>query len=89
MKIEIYGTEVCQYCSSSKDLAKTLSEELDGISYSYYDLMEGDNLSVLENRVGGKVHTIPRIFIDGELIGGHTEFVAFVNAAENKAGGLL
>lgn len=89
MKIEIYGTPVCRYCDSSKDLAKTLSEALDTVSYEYYDLMEGDNLSSLEKRVGGKILTVPRIFIDDVLIGGHQEFVAFVNAKENKAGGLL
>lgn len=84
MKIEIYGTEVCSYCESAKTLAETLSDELDDVSYEYYDLTDGDTLKRLEERIGGKVRTIPRIFIDGELIGGHTEFVAYVNTAHKQ-----
>lgn len=65
MKIEIYGAEWCAYCKRAVSLCETK-----GISFDYIDIDETANLRQLEERVGGKVRTVPQIFMDGQLVQG-------------------
>jgi glutaredoxin 3 len=68
MTIEIYGTEWCGFCKQAVALVKSKA-----IEYSYIDVDDTANLRLLEERMGGKVRTVPQIFMDGQLVpGGYT-----------------
>lgn len=63
MKVEIYGAEWCGPCKQAKMLCETKS-----IDYDYIDVDDSANMRILEERVGGKVRSVPQIFINGQLI---------------------
>jgi len=63
MKIEIYGAEWCSSCKQAKVLCETKC-----IDYDYIDIDDSANMRILEERVGGKVRSVPQIFINGQLI---------------------
>lgn len=63
MKVEIYGAEWCTYCKQAVKLC-----EAKGILFDYIDIDETANLRLLEERVGGKVRTVPQIFVNGEHV---------------------
>lgn len=65
MKIDIYGAGWCGYCKQAVDLCQGKS-----IQYEYFDIDKGDNLSLMEQRMGGKVKSIPQIFLDNEYLPG-------------------
>lgn len=68
MKVEIYGAEWCSFCKQAVKLC-----ENKGVIFDYIDIDETPNLRQLEERVGGKVRTVPQIFLDGKLVqGGYT-----------------
>lgn len=63
MKVEIYGTEWCTYCKQAVKLCETK-----GVSFDYIDVDDTSNLKSLEERVGGKIRSVPQIFVNGEHI---------------------
>lgn len=65
MKIEIYGAEWCNFCNQAKQLCESNSVE-----YSYIDIDDTANLRSLEERIGGKVRSVPQIFMNDALIPG-------------------
>lgn len=65
MKVEIYGAEWCGYCKSAVSLC-----EMKSIPYDYIDIDDTSNMRTLEERVGGKIRTVPQIFVDGRHIPG-------------------
>lgn len=65
MKAEIYGASWCTYCVQAKKLC-----EVNNIEYEYLDVDDEDTLKVLEERVGGRIKTVPQIFLDGKFIPG-------------------
>lgn len=72
MKVEIYGAEWCTFCKSAVRLCESQSIEFD-----YIDIDDTANLRSLEERTGGKVRSVPQIFMDGALVpGGFTGFQA-------------
>ena len=66
--IEIYGKPRCTFC----DRAKALCEQ-NGLEYTYKMLDADFTAEELFERVPN-ARTFPQIFIDGESIGGYTEF---------------
>ncbi len=66
--IEIYGKEQCPYC----DMAKNLAEQK-GLEYEYKQLGIHFELHELLEKAP-TARTFPQIFINGENIGGFTEF---------------
>ena len=64
MKAEIFGATWCTYCTQAKKLC-----EANGIEYTYLDVEDGDNLQLLEGKIG-KIKTVPQIFLDGKFIPG-------------------
>lgn len=70
MKVEIYSKPQCPYC----DMAKALAEQ------KGYDLtvkmldVDFDRELLMETFPGAR--TFPQIIVDGEKIGGYTEFKA-------------
>jgi glutaredoxin 3 len=78
MKVEIYSKPQCPYC----DMAKRLAEQK-GFDLTYKMLNEDfDRETLMETFPGAR--TFPQIIVDGEKIGGYTEFKALVDASEAK-----
>jgi glutaredoxin len=78
MKIDIYGMDNCTYCQSATQFCTAA-----GLDYNYIDLTKSpEQLDVLEERIG-RFRTVPQIFINGEHVGGYTEFR---EAAKNGKG---
>jgi|TARA_B110000285_G_scaffold228729_1_gene292174 glutaredoxin 3 len=72
MKVEIYSKPQCPYC----DMAKRLAEQK-GYELTYKMLDEDfDRETLMETFPGAR--TFPQIIVDGEKIGGYTEFKALV-----------
>lgn len=64
MNVEIYGAPWCSFCNQAKKIC-----EVNSIEHTYYNLDDmADGKSVLEERMGQEVNTIPQIFIDGNHI---------------------
>lgn len=72
MKVEIYSKPQCPYCVQAKALA-----ERKGYNVIYKMLDEDfDREALMETFPGAR--TFPQIIVDGEKIGGYTEFKALV-----------
>jgi len=76
MKVEIYSKPQCPFCVQAKALAEREGHEL-----TYKMLDEDFNRETLMETFPG-ARTFPQIIVDGEKIGGFTEFKALVEAKE-------
>lgn len=70
-RIEMYTTAICPYCIAAKNVLKSKGLEYSEIRIDT-DFAKRDEM--LE-RSGGR-RTVPQIFINGELVGGHDDLVA-------------
>ena len=68
MKVEIYSKPACPFCVQAKNLA-----EQKGLEYEYKQLGIHFELHELLEKAP-TARTFPQIFINGENIGGFTEF---------------
>jgi len=76
MKVEIYSKPQCPFCVQAKGLA-----ERKGYDLTYKMLDEDfDRETLMETFPGAR--TFPQIIVDGEKIGGFTEFKALVEASK-------
>ena len=76
MKVEIYSKPQCPFCVQAKALA-----EREGYDLTYKMLDEDfDRETLMETFPGAR--TFPQIIVDGEKIGGFTEFKALVDASK-------
>lgn len=76
MKVEIYSKPQCPYC----DMAKRLAEQK-GYDLSYKMLDEDfDRDTLMETFPGAR--TFPQIIVNGDKIGGYTEFKALVDSLD-------
>ena len=74
--IEIYSKPSCPYCVKAKNLC-----EREGYEYTYKMLDEDfDRETLMETFPGAR--TFPQIIVDGEKIGGFTEYKALVDASK-------
>ena len=76
MKVEIYSKPQCPYCVQAKALA-----EREGYELTYKMLDEDFNRETLMETFPG-ARTFPQIIVDGNKIGGFTEFKALVDASK-------
>jgi len=76
MKVEIYSKPQCPYCVQAKALAEREGHEL---TYKMLD-EDFDRETLMETFPGAR--TFPQIIVDGEKIGGYTEFKALVEASK-------
>jgi glutaredoxin 3 len=76
MKVEIYSKPQCPYCVQAKALAEREGHEL---TYKMLD-EDFDRETLMETFPGAR--TFPQIIVDGEKIGGFTEFKALVDASK-------
>jgi glutaredoxin 3 len=76
MKVEIYSKPQCPFCVQAKALA-----EREGYELTYKMLDEDfDRETLMETFPGAR--TFPQIIVDGQKIGGFTEFKALVDASK-------
>ena len=76
MKVEIYSKPQCPYCVQAKALAEREGHEL---TYKMLD-EDFDREKLMETFPGAR--TFPQIIVNGEKIGGFTEFKALVDASK-------
>ncbi|MGB0952856.1 MAG: glutaredoxin 3 [Planctomycetota bacterium] len=79
-KIEIYTKTTCPYCVRAKQLLENKGQEWVEIDL----LVEPERTDEMLQRAGGR-HTVPEIFIDGELIGGYDDMAALEAAGKLDA----
>ena len=73
-QIEIYGSNSCKYCTDAKELCVSK-----GLNFVYRNIDEDEAaFDELHKRIG-TWKTVPRIFVDGFLVGGFDEFKAKVD----------
>lgn len=79
MKVLIYGTPQCKFCTMAKELC-----ERNGFFVHYNTVGFDITKEQLEEKVGRPVRTVPQIFImeDGfaQYIGGYQEFKAKIDS---------
>ena len=76
MKVEIYSKPQCPYCDMAKNLA-----EAKGYDLTVKMLDEDfDRETLMETFPGAR--TFPQIIVDGDKIGGYTEFKGIVDNAK-------
>ena len=80
MKIEIYSKPACPFCDKALFLAQQVVQE-SSHTYNKYILDEDFTREELFEKFP-TARTFPQITIDGDSIGGYTEFEAFLK--ENK-----
>jgi glutaredoxin 3 len=75
MKVEIYSKPQCPYCVQAKALAEREGHELT------YKMLDEDfsREQLMETFPGAR--TFPQIIVDGQKIGGFTEYKALVDAS--------
>jgi glutaredoxin 3 len=76
MKVEIYSKPQCPFCVQAKALAEREGHEL---TYKMLD-EDFDRETLMETFPGAR--TFPQIIVDGNKIGGFTEFKALVDASK-------
>jgi glutaredoxin 3 len=80
VRIEMYTTTFCPYCSRARSLL-----ESKGVTWEEIDLYEqSDRRPEMIQRANGRT-TVPQIFIDGEHIGGSDELAALDGAGKLDA----
>lgn len=67
--VKVYGKSGCSYCEKAKTLC-----ELYGLEYEYIDATFDE--AALDFLIENGFRTVPQVYIDGEHIGGYTEFYA-------------
>jgi len=78
--VEIYTTMFCGFCHHAKKLL-----EDKGVAFREIDVtFNSGERNAMAERAGGS-HTVPRIFIGGEHIGGCDELVALDRAGKLDA----
>ena len=76
MKVEIYSKPQCPFCVQAKALAEREGHEL---TYKMLD-EDFDRETLMETFPGAR--TFPQIVVNGEKIGGFTEYKALVEASK-------
>ena len=66
MQVEIYGMDGCGFCKKAVELAEELC-----LDYTYIDA----NTAMIEfSRLFPNAKTVPQILVDGEWVGGYSDF---------------
>ena len=76
MKVEIYSKPNCPFCVQAKGLAEREGHELT------YKMLDEDFSREQLFEVFPTARTFPQIIVDGNKIGGFTEFKALVDSKE-------
>lgn len=72
MKVIIYGTPQCSFCTKAKELCETHNTQ-----YEYNTVGYDITLEALQEKVGRPIRTVPQIFVMSEgfaeYVGGYVE----------------
>ncbi|WP_386071231.1 glutaredoxin 3 [Tahibacter sp. UC22_41] len=71
VRIEMYTTAICPYCVAAKNVLKSKGLEYQEIRIDTDPAQRDEML----RRSGGR-RTVPQIFINDQLVGGHDDLVA-------------
>lgn len=66
--IEVFGKELCAYCSRAKALLKD-----EGLEFTYRDVEQDAGAFEEMMQRSDNYRTVPQVFIDGEFVGGYDE----------------
>ena len=79
MKVEIFGKPDCIHCEKAKFLCKQKE-----IEFTYQELGKDFEMGfILETFPGAK--TFPQIIVDGQKIGGYTDFEKLLSARKKHS----
>ena len=78
MKIEIYSKTNCMYCDRAVHIAQQMIQETSEHSYNKYMLDEDFTREELLEKFPN-ARTFPQIVIDGENIGGYSNFLNYLS----------
>ena len=78
MKIEIYSKTNCMYCDKAVHIAQQIIQETSEHSYDKYMLDEDFTREELLEKFPN-ARTFPQIVIDGENIGGYSNFLNYLS----------
>ena len=78
MKIEIYSKTNCMYCDRAVHIAQQMIQETSEHSYDKYMLDEDFTREELLEKFP-HARTFPQIVIDGENIGGYSNFLNYLS----------
>ena len=78
MKIEIYSKTNCVYCDRAVHIAQQMIQETSEHSYNKYMLDEDFTREELLEKFPN-ARTFPQIVIDGENIGGYSNFLNYLS----------
>ena len=78
MKIEIYSKTNCMYCDRAVHIAQQIIQETSEHSYDKYMLDEDFTREELLEKFP-HARTFPQIVIDGENIGGYSNFLNYLS----------
>ena len=78
MKIEIYSKTNCVYCDKAVHIAQQIIQETSEHSYDKYMLEEDFTREELLEKFP-HARTFPQIVIDGENIGGYSNFLNYLS----------
>ena len=82
VKVELYTTTYCPFCTRAKNLLKRK-----GVAFDEIDVTEDEELRAKMIEMSGGRRTVPEIFINGKIIGGFDELKALDD--QGKLDGLL
>ncbi|MBE8166937.1 MAG: GrxA family glutaredoxin [Shewanella sp.] len=81
MKVTIYGRPGCPYCSRAIQISEQLGKQHKGFSFDYIDMFaDGISKEALSEKLNVPVRTVPQVVVDGNHVGGCTEFEQYVIA---------
>lgn len=80
--IQIYSKTQCPYCDAAERIAQQMVQETSAFTYNKYMLNEDFTREQLMEKFPG-ARTFPQITINGESIGGYTEFRDYVHREHN------
>ena len=88
-KTVVFSKTICPYCVTAKEALAVRGVEYDDVQVNV-DISKEEMQSLIQQRTGVLVDTVPQIFIDGDYIGGADDLLAhFENKdAEIDAGDL-
>jgi len=79
--VVVFSKSYCPYCKKVKDLFDSL-----GVKYQSYELDEMDNGDAIQQELGKLTGatTVPRVFINGEFIGGCDDTLSLHKSGQLK-----
>ena len=66
-RVTVYTRRFCGYCTAALRLLRD-----EGVPFEHID-MSGDRAGMRELKARSGHHTMPQVFLDGELVGGYDE----------------